>query len=209
MAEDEKATLEHEGDIAADYLEGLLDIADLDGDIEISVEGGRPTVGVVVDGEPSEALHRLIGKGGSTLNSLQDLTRLAVQQQTGERSRVMVDIAGYREQRRKEIRELAERAIEEVRATGDEIELEAMNPFERKVVHDAAAEAGLLSDSEGMGRKRHVVIKPADDFDADDGYEDDVDEDSADRADAEFEEAELGDVDGADYDDAADDSDGE
>lgn len=178
MADDVKQDLEREGDIAADYLEGFLDIADLDGDIEIAVREDRPNVAIVVDGDPSAALKRLIGKDGITLNSLQDLTRLAVQQETGERSRVMVDIAGYREERRAAVQELAERAIAEVNETGDEIELDPMNPFERKVVHDAAAAAGLDSDSEGYGRNRHVVIRPAggfeedEDADFDDEYED-------------------------------------
>ncbi|WP_392399495.1 protein jag [Actinotignum urinale] len=154
--------LEQEGDIAADYLEELLDIADIDGDIDISVDNTRATVGILTDEKMDERLRRLIGKRGMTLNSLQDLTRLAVQQKTGERSRLMLDIGGYRGERRTKIEALAQEAIREVKETGDEIELEAMNPFERKIVHDAATVAGLVSDSEGYGSERHVVIKPVD-----------------------------------------------
>ncbi|VDG75353.1 spoIIIJ-associated protein [Actinobaculum suis] len=176
--------LDKEGDLAADYLEELLDIADLDGDIEISVDRDRATVAIVIEGEADSRLRRLIGKHGEGVNALQSLTRLAVQQQTGERSRLMVDIAGYRQERREKVSELAEQAIQEVIDTGDEIELDPMNPFERKVVHDAVAAAGLLSDSEGYGSHRHVVIKPADDeygeyeivSDEDDDEYDDYDE---------------------------------
>ncbi|KMY23178.1 spoIIIJ-associated protein [Actinobaculum suis] len=176
--------LDKEGDLAADYLEELLDIADLDGDIEISVDRDRATVAIVTEGEADSRLRRLIGKHGEGVNALQSLTRLAVQQQTGERSRLMVDIAGYRQERREKVSELAEQAIQEVIDTGDEIELDPMNPFERKVVHDAVAAAGLLSDSEGYGSHRHVVIKPADDeygeyeivSDEDDDEYDDYDE---------------------------------
>lgn len=176
--------LDKEGDLAADYLEELLDIADLDGDIEISVDRDRATVAIVTEGEADSRLRRLIGKHGEGVNALQSLTRLAVQQQTGERSRLMVDIAGYRQERREKVSELAEQAIQEVIDTGDEIELDPMNPFERKVVHDAVAAAGLLSDSEGYGSHRHVVIKPADDeygeyeivSDEDDDDYDDYDE---------------------------------
>ncbi|MDE1564878.1 MAG: R3H domain-containing nucleic acid-binding protein [Actinotignum sanguinis] len=154
--------LDREGDIAADYLEELLDIADLDGDIDISIDEDRATIAIVTGGEADERLRRLVGRHGATLNALQDLTRLAVQEKTGERSRLMLDIAGYRDERRAKIEEIAAEAIREVQETGDEIELDPMNPFERKVVHDAAAAAGLVSDSEGVGAGRHVVIKPAD-----------------------------------------------
>ena len=154
--------LDREGDIAADYLEELLDIADLDGDIDISIDEDRATIDIVTEGEADERLRRLVGRHGATLNALQDLTRLAVQEKTGERSRLMLDIAGYRDERRAKIEEIAAEAIREVQETGDEIELDPMNPFERKVVHDAAAAAGLVSDSEGVGAGRHVVIKPAD-----------------------------------------------
>ncbi|MDK6763469.1 R3H domain-containing nucleic acid-binding protein, partial [Escherichia coli] len=94
---------------------------------------------IVTEGEADERLRRLVGRHGATLNVLQDLTRLAVQEKTGERSRLMLDIAGYRDERRAKIEEIAAEAIREVQETGDEIELDPMNPFERKVVHDAAA----------------------------------------------------------------------
>lgn len=152
--------LDEEGDIAADYLEELLDIADLDGDIEISVEADRASLAIVSE-EADRRLKRLIGRDGEVLEALQELTRLAVQSQTGERSRLMLDIAGFRAGHKDEIAEIARDAVAEVLETGDEIALEPMNPFERKVVHDIVAAAGLTSDSEGYGPSRHVVIKPA------------------------------------------------
>lgn len=153
--------LEAEGDTAADYLEELLDIADLDGDIEISVEADRASLAIVTDEEADRRLKRLIGRNGEVLESLQELTRLSVQSQTGERSRLMLDILGYRAGHREEIAKIAQEAVDTVTSTGDEVELDPMNPFERKVVHDVVAAAGLVSDSEGVGAGRHVVIKPA------------------------------------------------
>ncbi|MCF2707197.1 single-stranded DNA-binding protein [Arcanobacterium haemolyticum] len=167
--------LDEEGDIAADYLEELLDIADLDGDIEISVEADRASLAIVSDEGADRRLKRLIGREGEALEALQELTRLAVQSQTGERSRLMLDIAGFRAEHRAEIAEIAREAVATVQETGDEVELDPMNPFERKVVHDIAAAAGLVSDSEGVGPGRHVVIKPADaveDIDDEDVVED-------------------------------------
>ena len=155
--------LDEEGDIAADYLEELLDIADLDGDIEISVEADRASLAIISDGVADRRLKRLIGRDGEVLDALQELTRLAVQSQTGERSRLMLDIVGFRKQHRAEIAEVAREAVADVLETGDEIALDPMNPFERKVVHDIVAAAGLVSDSEGVGPNRHVIIKPADD----------------------------------------------
>lgn len=149
--------LESEGDIAADYIEGLLDIADLDGDIDMDVEGGRAVVSVVGD-----TLDQLVGDDGEVLEAMQELTRLAVHSQTGVRSRLMLDIGGYRARRREELKELGQRAAEEVTRTGERYELAPMNPFERKVVHDAAAEAGLSSESEGQEPERYVVILPGD-----------------------------------------------
>lgn len=154
--------LDEEGDIAADYLEELLDIADLDGDIEISVEADRASLAIVSDGVADRRLKRLIGRDGEVLDALQELTRLAVQSQTGERSRLMLDIAEFRKNHRAEIAEIAKEAVADVLETGDEIALDPMNPFERKVVHDIVAASGLISDSEGVGPNRHVIIKPAD-----------------------------------------------
>ncbi|WP_182353787.1 protein jag [Flaviflexus huanghaiensis] len=163
--------LDAEGDIAADYLEELLDLADLDGDIEISVEADRASLAIVTDDGPDPRLKRLVGKNGEVLDALQELTRLAVQTATGERSRLMLDIDGYRAHHRERVLVVAKDAIEEVLETGEAKHLEPMNPFERKVVHDAVAAAGLASDSEGVGPERHVVIDIAaddDDIDVDD-----------------------------------------
>lgn len=159
--------LDEEGDAAADYLEELLDIADLDGDIEISVEADRASLAIVSDGEADRRLKRLVGRDGEVLEALQELTRLAVQGETGERSRLMLDINDYRKNRREVIAKIAREVVDDVKETGDEIALDPMNPFERKVVHDIAAHAGLVSDSEGVGARRHVIIKPADVSEAD------------------------------------------
>jgi len=148
--------LEREGDIAADYLEELLDIADLDGDIDMDVEDSRASVSIVGDG-----LGDLVGEDGRVLDALQELTRLAVVRQTGERSRLMLDIDGFRAKRRAELVLLAEAAIRTVQESGEPESFPAMNPFERKVGHDAVASAGLRSDSEGVEPKRHVVVHPA------------------------------------------------
>ncbi|EGE76263.1 protein jag [Cutibacterium acnes] len=144
--------LDEEGDIAADYLEELLDIADLDGDIDTYVESGRAHVSIVTDSQT------LVGKDGKVLEALQELSRLAVMTEVGHRSRLMLDIAGYRESRRKDLVVLATEAIQSVKETGEPAHLAPMNPFERKIVHDAVAAAGLVSESEGVEPKRHVVI---------------------------------------------------
>jgi spoIIIJ-associated protein len=149
------ARLEREGDIAADYLEGLLDIADLDGDIDMDVEADRAAVSIV-----GGDLRALVGRDGEVLEALQELTRLAVQAQTGERSRLMLDIAGHRAARRKELAALGARTAADVRSTGRAVRLDPMTPFERKVVHDAVAEAGLTSESEGEEPQRRVVVLP-------------------------------------------------
>ena len=151
--------LEEEGEIAADYLEELLDIADLDGDIDIDVDNGRASVEIVADEGAERALRRLVGKDGEVLDALQELTRLTVQAKTGDRSRLMLDVAGYRGERKAELLSLAEAAIARVKESGADESLEPMNPFERKVVHDAVAAAGLSSDSEGVEPSRYVVIR--------------------------------------------------
>lgn len=153
--------LEEEGEIAADYLEELLDIADLDGDIDIDVDHGRAAVGIVSEDPADRSLRALVGPRGETLDALQELTRLAVQAKTGERSRLMLDIAGFRAARKAQLLVIAEEAIERVRAEGAPVALAAMNPFERKVVHDAVAAAGLTSESDGVEPQRHVVVRPA------------------------------------------------
>ncbi|NTW38751.1 MAG: single-stranded DNA-binding protein [Cellulomonadaceae bacterium] len=153
--------LEEEGEIAADYLEELLDIADLDGDIDIDIDHGRAAVEIVAEGGSERALRRLVGVDGEVLDALQELTRLAVQAKTGERSRLMLDVAGFRATRKAELAEVARAAIAEVLASGQPKALEPMNPFERKVVHDVVAEAGLVSDSDGVEPGRFVVVRPA------------------------------------------------
>ncbi|MGO1172678.1 MAG: protein jag [Actinomycetaceae bacterium] len=153
--------LEEEGDVAADYLEELLDIADLDGDIDIEVDHGRASVSIVSEEDGDRYLGRLVGEDGKVLDAVQELTRLAVQAKLGDRSRIMVDIAGYRDRRRSTLTALAEEAIERVRSSGEDVALDPMNPFERKVVHDAVSAAGLVSDSEGVEPRRHVVIRTA------------------------------------------------
>jgi spoIIIJ-associated protein len=151
--DDAENPLETEAEIAADYLEELLDIADLDGDIDTYIEGDRAHVSIV---SQSEAL---VGPDGEVLDALQELTRLAVMTETGDRSRLMLAVAGYRERRRKELVALAEDAVREVRDTNERIPLAPMNPFERKIVHDAvAAIDGVRSESEGVEPSRRVVV---------------------------------------------------
>jgi spoIIIJ-associated protein len=149
------ADLEQESEIAADYVEGLLDVADLDGDIDMDVEGDRALVSVV-----GATLQELIGQHGEVLEALQELTRLAVHRQTGARTRIMLDVGGYRARRRVELTELGQDAAEEVKTSGVPRRLDAMTPFERKVVHDAIAAAGLRSESEGEEPNRRVVVFP-------------------------------------------------
>jgi spoIIIJ-associated protein len=148
--------LEQEGEVAADYLEGLLDIVDLDGDIDMDVEGSRAVVAIV-----GEKLDDLVGRRGEVLDALQELTRLAVMRQTGERSRLMLDIGGHRERRRAALIELATATAGEVLGSGDAVSMKAMTPFERKVVHDAIAGIdGVHTESEGVEPQRHVVVLP-------------------------------------------------
>jgi spoIIIJ-associated protein len=149
------ADLEQEGEIAADYIEGLLDVADLDGDIDMDVEGDRAAVSVV-----GGTLDELVGSRGEVLDALQELTRLAVHRQTGSRTRLMLDIGGYRAQRRVELTDLGTSIAEEVKRTGEAKALASMNAFERKIVHDAIAAAGLRSESEGIDPNRRVVVLP-------------------------------------------------
>ena len=149
------ADLELEGEIAADYIEGLLDVADLDGDIDMDVEGDRALVSVV-----GATLDELVGQRGEVLEALQELTRLAVHRQTGWRTRIMIDVGGYRLRRRTELAATGRDAADEVKRTGVPKKLWAMNPFERKIVHDAVAAAGLRSESEGEEPERRVVVLP-------------------------------------------------
>ena len=155
-AGDQVSRLEQEGDIAADYLEELLDIADLDGDIDLDVEGDRASVSIV-----GGDLDQLVGKDGEVLEALQELTRLAVYRETGERSRLMLDVGGFRADKRTQLEKLAAETVSEVQQSGESVALRPMSPFERKVVHDAVAAAGLRSESEGEEPRRHVVVLPA------------------------------------------------
>lgn len=148
------AALENEGEIAADYLEELLDIADLDGDIDTFVEGGRAHVSILTEGD------LLVGRDGEVLEALQELSRLAVMTETGHRSRLMLDIAGHRDKRRKVLQDLAADAVAAVTENGEPVRLAPMNPFERKIVHDVVAAAGLVSESEGEEPQRRVVVLP-------------------------------------------------
>lgn len=150
--EEAEGPLDLEGEVAADYLEELLDIADLDGDIDTFVESGRAHVSILTDSDV------LIGRNGEVLEALQELTRLAVLVETGHRSRLMLDIGGHRDRRRAVLQELAADAIEEVKESGEPVRLAPMNPFERKIVHDAVAAAGLFSESEGEEPNRRVVV---------------------------------------------------
>jgi spoIIIJ-associated protein len=154
--EDDLSSLEDEGDIAADYIEGLLDIADLDGDIDMDVEGDRAVVSVV-----GATLDELVGDDGEVLEALQELTRLAVHRKTGTRARLMLDVGGFRVRRRAELADLGRSIADEVARTGEPKKLRAMSPFERKIIHDAVAVAGLRSESEGEEPNRRVVVFPA------------------------------------------------
>ncbi len=148
--------LEQEGEIAADYLEELLEIADLDGDLDMDVEGDRATVSIV-----GAELPELIGGDGQVLEALQELTRLAVYRETGERSRLMLDVSGHRADRRERLETLAGEVVARVQESGERESLDPMSPFERKVVHDVVAAAGLTSESEGVEPRRFVVVLPA------------------------------------------------
>jgi len=148
--------LENEGDIAADYLEELLDIADLDGDLDMDVEGDRAAVSIV-----GGDVRQLVGRDGEVLEALQELTRLAVYRETGERSRLMLDVGGFRADKRSRLEKVAAAAVAEVQESGQRKALQPMSPFERKVVHDAVAAAGLASASEGEEPRRYVVVLPA------------------------------------------------
>jgi spoIIIJ-associated protein len=144
-----------EGEIAGDYLEELLDLLDFDGDIDLDVEGSRAIVSI--DG--SDDLGKLVGRKGEVLDALQELTRLAVHQKTGVRSRLMLDIAGWRRRRREELAALGDKVAKRVLESGEREELAPMTPFERKIVHDAvAAITGVRSESEGVEPGRRVVV---------------------------------------------------
>ena len=149
--------LEEEGDVAADYLEELLDIADIDGDIDIEVRNGRTYISIVAE-EEAAGLENLVGKDGEVLEALQELTRLAVLSATENRSRLVLDINGYRSERADELQKIAEDAVASVKDSGETVALAPMSAYERKIVHDAVADLGLISESEGEGADRHIVV---------------------------------------------------
>lgn len=152
------ADLFRQSEIAADYVEGLLDVLDYDGDIDELVSAGRPVVEVV-----GGRLQPLVGQRGATLEALQELTRLAVFRQTGTPSRLLLDVGGYRASRRKELAAVAKNAVEKVKEYGEPVRLEAMSAFERKCVHDVVnALAGVESESEGVEPSRRIVVRPVD-----------------------------------------------
>lgn len=193
--------LNEEADVAADYLEGLLDIVDYEGDIEMGVRNHRPTVQIVADDDTD--IKHLIGKDGEVVDALQQLTRLAVQQKIGERSHLIVDVDGFLRRKREHLREQALDVIDEVRETGDPVNMKPMNSFERKIVHDMVREEGLKSRSHGEEPHRYVTVylrvKSEDEDLSDDiegepvGYDAPLDADETDQV-----------VDSADY--AADDA---
>ena len=168
--------LEEEGEVGADYLEDLLDIVDLGGDIDIDIDHGRASIAIVAAEAGDERdLADLVGRDGEVLEAVQELTRLAVQARTGNRSRLMLDINGYRAARRAELAKVAQEAVRKVQLTGEPVSLASMNPFERKVCHDVVAAAGLVSESEGAEPHRHVVVMPAED-EVDDADADEVED---------------------------------
>ena len=159
MAQDDVTSIDQlneEADIAADYLEGLLDIADYEGDIEMGVRNNRPTVQVVADDDTD--IKHLIGRNGEVVDALQQLTRLAVQQKTGERSHLIVDVDGFLKRKRQHLRDVALDAIDAVKESGEPMDLKPMNSFERKVVHDVVRDEGLKSRSHGEEPHRYVTV---------------------------------------------------
>lgn len=149
--------LEEEGEVAADYLEELLDIFDLDGDINIDVRQGRAYLEVTAD---EESNLRLVSHP-DTVEALQELTRIAVQTKTQSFSRLIIDIAGSRQVRLDALTKLVNKAIDKVKDTNAAVALKPMSSYDRKISHDLIAEAGLISQSEGEGKERHIVAKPA------------------------------------------------
>ncbi|GAB3542469.1 single-stranded DNA-binding protein [Arthrobacter tecti] len=151
-------SVEDEGDVAADYLEELLDIADIDGDIDIEVRNGRTYISIVSEGSNTRGLQSLVGRDGEVLEALQELARLSVLTSTENRSRLVLDVDGFRETRNKELHEIAERAVRKVKESGDDVALDPMSAYERKIVHDVVADLGMVSESEGEGSSRHIVV---------------------------------------------------
>ncbi|MEY5057905.1 MAG: hypothetical protein RI987_709 [Actinomycetota bacterium] len=156
-AETSAKALEEEGDIAADYLEEFLDIYDLDGDIDIDVRQGRAYLEVT----SSEDSNLRLISDPETVEALQELTRLAVQVKTTSFSRLILDVGGSRQARVAELTRMVNKVIDKVKDSGVAAPMKPMSSYERKIVHDIISEAGLVSESEGEGRDRHIVVKPA------------------------------------------------
>ncbi|WP_082471167.1 MULTISPECIES: protein jag [unclassified Arthrobacter] len=155
--------LDEEGDVAADYLEELLDIADIDGDIDIEVRSGRTYISIVSEGSADTGLGALVGADGEVLEALQELTRLSVLTATDARSRLVLDVDGYRDRRGRELTAVAQEAVDRVKESGEDVALAPMSAYERKIVHDVVADLGFVSESEGEGQARHIVVSPSDD----------------------------------------------
>ncbi|MGX1933654.1 Jag family protein [Microbacterium resistens] len=146
--------LEHEGDVAADFIEGLLDIADIDGDLTLDVKQGRAYVSVDADGDSLRVL-----SDPDTVQALQELTRLAVQSKTGSFSRLILDVGGSRDARRRQLERLVDAAVAKLDEGATQASLPSMSSYERKLVHDIVSERGLVSESYGEGASRHTVIR--------------------------------------------------
>ena len=154
VAEPTFSELEHEGDVAADFIEGLLDIADIDGDLTLDVKQGRAYVSVEAEGDGLRLL-----SAPDTVQALQELTRLAVQNSTGSFSRLILDVAGSRDARRTQLERLVDSAVTRLDEGASQASLPSMSSYERKLVHDIASERGLVSESYGEGPTRHTVIR--------------------------------------------------
>jgi spoIIIJ-associated protein len=177
-SKDDERTIEQlseEADIAADYLEKLLDIMDMDGDIELGVRNNRPIVQIVAD--DNSDIESLIGEDGKVVEALQRLARLAVQQKTGDRSHLILDVDGYLHRKHQKLEDIAVQAIDDVREFGKPVNLDPMNSFERKVIHDIVREEGLKSRSHGDEPKRYVTIYMKADNDSDSDADSDIDSD--------------------------------
>jgi spoIIIJ-associated protein len=161
--ETKSSRLDEEGDVAADYLEELLDIADIDGDIDIEVRSGRTYISIVSEGTADTGLGALVGTDGEVLEALQELTRLSVLTATDARSRLVLDVDGYRDRRGRELTNIAQEAVDKVKESSEDVALAPMSAYERKIVHDVVADLGLVSESEGEGQARHIVVSPSDD----------------------------------------------
>lgn len=146
--------LENEGDLAADFIEELLDIADIDGDLNLDVRQGRAYVSVESDDASIGVL-----SDPDTVQALQEITRLAVQSKTGSFSRLILDVGGSRDARRRQLEKLVDAAVVKLDEGASQASLPSMSSYERKLVHDIVADRNLVSESYGEGADRHTVIR--------------------------------------------------